>query len=96
MKNEYVKDAAQDASEDVAQDVAEDVLAAVKNGGVKAFIVKILSFLSPSASGGTKPRFHACRVACAPNAFPRASPAETNSDSRVHRIAESAITLSVS
>ena len=38
---------------DLAQDVAEDVLAATKNGGVKAFIAKVLPYPSPSSSGGT-------------------------------------------
>jgi len=38
---------------DLAQDVAEDVSGAAKDGSVKAFIAKVLSFSSPSASGGT-------------------------------------------
>jgi len=41
---------------DLAQDVAEDVLAAAKDGSVKAFIVKVLSCPSPSASSEPTPR----------------------------------------
>jgi len=48
-----VNDAAQDVAEDVTQDVAGDVSAAAKDGSVKAFIVKVLSYPSLSASGGT-------------------------------------------
>ena len=51
VRDEPVKDAAQDVAEDVMQDVAEDELAAAKDGSVKAFIVKVLSCPSPSASG---------------------------------------------
>ena len=39
---------------DLAQDVAEGVLGAAKDGSVKAFIVKVLSCPSSSASGGTR------------------------------------------
>ena len=51
MRDEPVKDAAQDVAED---DVADDVLAAAKDGSAKAFIVKVLSCPSLSASGGTR------------------------------------------
>jgi len=53
VRDEPVKDAAQDVAEDVTQDVAEDVLGAAKDASAKAFIVKILSCPSPSASGRT-------------------------------------------
>jgi len=39
----------------LVKDVAEDVLAAAKDGGVKAFIVKVLSCLSLSASSEPTP-----------------------------------------
>ena len=56
-----MKDAAQDITQDVAQDEAQDVSGAKEDGSVE-----VLTFPSPSSSGGT----HALHSLSAPHACP--------------------------